>query len=60
MKGEAKWNPETGKGTYGSNIHHGEVKINSKFLNGGNSASGQNLAAKNGVDGAKRIMKKSA
>ncbi len=59
MKGEAKWDPETGKGTYGNNIHHGEVRLGSKFLNAGPSEVGQNLSGKKGTDGAKQILRNS-
>ncbi len=56
-KGNAKWNPETGKGTYRGNIHHGEVRRGSKFLNTGPSELGQNLAGKKGTEGAKQILR---
>jgi hypothetical protein len=57
MKNEAKWDPEKKKGTYGSNIHHGEVVLGTKIEDGGVPECSQDLAAKKGVMGAQQILK---
>ena len=58
-KNNAHWDPETGKGTYGHSIHHGETIPGYKIAEGQNpSESGQNLAGKKGTDAAKRMLQK--
>lgn|GEM_PF-4920255 len=54
--GKAKWDIQTGTGTYSDKIHHGEVSIGSVGLVFCIKHEPQNLVDDKGVSGAKRIM----
>ena len=56
MKKEATYNTDTKKGSYDHYIYHGELVNGAKVKNDTPNAYGQSLAAKKGIDGAKRML----
>ena len=56
MKREAKWNSETNSATFSHCVHYSELIKGSKIYGGGTDSMQQDLSAKRGLDGAKKLL----